>query len=122
MAQSLVLHRSVLRNGEHTGSIAIVSDLTGFRDQLLGYTKIAILVLITSLLATLPVAKRLLRIVSDPILRLSAVAAKVSMENDYSLRAKVSGKDEVGGLIGACLLYTSPSPRDRTRSRMPSSA
>ena len=23
---------------------------------------------------------------------------------------------------GACLLYTSPSPRDRTRSRMPSSA
>ena len=26
------------------------------------------------------------------------------------------------GLIDACLLYTSPSPRDRTRSRMPSSA
>ena len=25
-------------------------------------------------------------------------------------------------LTGACLLYTSPSPRDRTRSRMPSSA
>ena len=25
-------------------------------------------------------------------------------------------------LIGICLLYTSPSPRDRTRSRMPSSA
>ena len=28
----------------------------------------------------------------------------------------------VGGLVGACLLYTSPSPRDRTRARMPSSA
>ena len=26
------------------------------------------------------------------------------------------------GLASACLLYTSPSPRDRTRSRMPSSA
>ena len=25
-------------------------------------------------------------------------------------------------LIQSCLLYTSPSPRDRTRSRMPSSA
>ena len=24
--------------------------------------------------------------------------------------------------LGGCLLYTSPSPRDRTRSRMPSSA
>ena len=26
------------------------------------------------------------------------------------------------GRSGDCLLYTSPSPRDRTRSRMPSSA
>ena len=26
------------------------------------------------------------------------------------------------GLYSLCLLYTSPSPRDRTRSRMPSSA
>ena len=25
-------------------------------------------------------------------------------------------------VVGYCLLYTSPSPRDRTRSRMPSSA
>ena len=27
-----------------------------------------------------------------------------------------------GGRMYCCLLYTSPSPRDRTRSRMPSSA
>ena len=31
--------------------------------------------------------------------------------------------DDVDIVIGStCLLYTSPSPRDRTRSRMPSSA
>ena len=29
---------------------------------------------------------------------------------------------EVSEHLTACLLYTSPSPRDRTRSRMPSSA
>ena len=28
----------------------------------------------------------------------------------------------VGDMTKICLLYTSPSPRDRTRSRMPSSA
>ena len=28
----------------------------------------------------------------------------------------------VDQIVGGCLLYTSPSPRDRTRSRMPSSA
>ena len=27
-----------------------------------------------------------------------------------------------GDRIGSCLLYTSPSPRDRQKSRMPSSA
>ena len=32
--------------------------------------------------------------------------------------------DEIAEVLSAntCLLYTSPSPRDRTRSRMPSSA
>ena len=28
----------------------------------------------------------------------------------------------IGCAVQGCLLYTSPSPRDRTRSRMPSSA
>ena len=31
-------------------------------------------------------------------------------------------KDIFRRIIETCLLYTSPSPRDRTRSRMPSSA
>ena len=30
--------------------------------------------------------------------------------------------DKIKGWVFPCLLYTSPSPRDRTRSRMPSSA
>ena len=30
--------------------------------------------------------------------------------------------EQVDDLIYGCLLYTSPSPRDRTRARMPSSA
>ena len=30
--------------------------------------------------------------------------------------------DEMVARLHLCLLYTSPSPRDRTRSRMPSSA
>jgi len=35
---------------------------------------------------------------------------------------KISGFALAGNYLYACLLYTSPSPRDRTRSRMPSSA
>lgn len=98
---SLVLYRAVFLNGDRTGSIAIVTDLTGFRDQMLGYAKIAFLVLIASLLATFLATTRLLRIITDPILHLSALAVTVSTQHDYSLRATVSGNDEVGGLIGA---------------------
>ena len=42
---------------------------------------------------------------------------------NYKARAYVQRKEHFDGAnVYACLLYTSPSPRDRTRSRMPSSA
>ena len=43
---------------------------------------------------------------------------------DYRLKeiAKFDSSAKDGNSFGGCLLYTSPSPRDRTRSRMPSSA
>ena len=45
------------------------------------------------------------------------------IETDYRLRAAVLETiSEKTSLDICCLLYTSPSPRDRTRSRMPSSA
>ena len=37
---------------------------------------------------------------------------------EQSIMSRLEEKDP----LLACLLYTSPSPRDRTRSRMPSSA
>ena len=33
-----------------------------------------------------------------------------------------SRRELMGAELGSCLLYTSPSPRDRQKSRMPSSA
>ena len=47
-------------------------------------------------------------------------------ENGYGIPAfNVNNLEQVQAIMEAaydCLLYTSPSPRDRTRSRMPSSA
>ena len=41
---------------------------------------------------------------------------------DFESLVKNQGKAVVKISVTTCLLYTSPSPRDRTRSRMPSSA
>ena len=50
-------------------------------------------------------------------LRLPAGVKSVSRSStDLAVRSNTSDRPK------ACLLYTSPSPRDRTRSRMPSSA
>ena len=42
--------------------------------------------------------------------------------DDVALFARVRSLLRLKTLLDDCLLYTSPSPRDRTRSRMPSSA
>ena len=52
----------------------------------------------------------------------TSVDASVAFYNDMGFRVTEYTEDEDSGKLWACLLYTSPSPRDRTRSRMPSSA
>ena len=48
----------------------------------------------------------------------------MSEVKNYNEVTKIAGKHlgKVGGDGYSCLLYTSPSPRDRQKSRMPSSA
>ena len=64
-----------------------------------------------------------------PISTESEISVSPSFLGTYFLMATDSAGCTLGDTlqvsnnqIDACLLYTSPSPRDRTRSRMPSSA
>ena len=49
-----------------------------------------------------------------------SASGKVQPETEVKISPDVSG--EITELYVHCLLYTSPSPRDRQKSRMPSSA
>jgi len=66
--------------------------------------------------------------INDGVMPASAVRsdANLSLLNrNAALRAQFMQEDKANSkanTLNACLLYTSPSPRDRTRSRMPSSA
>ena len=69
-----------------------------------------------------PIAHRCVRLIAES-------AASVPLRSDDVRVAKLldrgmPGRSAIETLEGfyGCLLYTSPSPRDRTRSRMPSSA
>ena len=98
---TITLFRSVLLEEDKTGSIAIVSDLSGIRARFWEYTKIAILVLFISILATYLISARPLRIVSDPIVQLARIAGRVTAEENYSLRATAQSNDESGILVSS---------------------
>ena len=51
-----------------------------------------------------------------------SASADLSLKDQYIEKLQVVKGTIVDGKVITCLLYTSPSPRDRTRSRMPSSA
>ena len=52
---------------------------------------------------------------ANPVVRAGTLQADLA-RRDFTINAMALD------LVSGCLLYTSPSPRDRTRSRMPSSA
>ena len=70
------------------------------------------------------VNRRFIAPMYDVVLNLAAFLAAVasSVLLGHVLPAVFAALAVLAWLILACLLYTSPSPRDRTRSRMPSSA
>ncbi len=98
-SQSVTVVRAVSLDGEKTGFIAIVSDLSGFRAKLWEYAKIASLVLLLSILGTYLVTFRFLRAITEPMLQLADVASRVSQEENYNLRATARGTDEIGRVV-----------------------
>ena len=44
------------------------------------------------------------------------------LQDEHDAKLNLIRQYYANGVYNSCLLYTSPSPRDRTRSRMPSSA
>ena len=62
------------------------------------------------------------------VLGITAVAGNVPLyltEKNARIVCELAGRPDIGVYAGCarpCLLYTSPSPRDRSLSRMPSSA
>ena len=62
--------------------------------------------------------------ISGQVLADEALAKAKNCMSCHAIDKKLVGPayKDVAAMYKGCLLYTSPSPRDRTRSRMPSSA
>jgi len=95
----LEIFRSVRREKETLGTVYVREDLEELRSRTATYTRVAVFVVLGSLLVALVLSSRLQKLISAPILRLADVESRVSREKDFSLRAVKDSDDELGVLI-----------------------
>jgi signal transduction histidine kinase/CheY-like chemotaxis protein len=101
-SETLSVLRTVTFKHTKVGSISIISDLAILRQQVQRYSRISAALLVLCVLIAFLVSSKLLQMIVSPVLRLAAVATKVSGEKDYSLRAQErDGNDEVSLLVGS---------------------
>ncbi|MBW2209185.1 MAG: diguanylate cyclase [Deltaproteobacteria bacterium] len=83
---------NITHEGEIIGVVYIRSDTKAVRERLIWFLGIVCVVL-------LMLSAQMQRIITDPLLRLSAIARQISIERNYSLRVIGEGKDELGNLV-----------------------
>jgi signal transduction histidine kinase/CheY-like chemotaxis protein len=88
-------------DGQAVGVVYLQSDLSFVTDRLLRFALIGLGVLLGCLTVTYLLASRVQGIVSGPIEDLTRVAQSVSLDGDYSVRARASSNDEIGFLIAS---------------------
>ncbi|WP_166263835.1 ATP-binding protein [Marinobacter caseinilyticus] len=92
------LLQPVTLDDETVGHLYLISDLKALRAHIQTFIFIALSIGALIQLGLVFVALKLQRVVSEPILALSGTAERIAQEHDYSIRAPVSGQDELGRL------------------------
>ena len=96
---ALVLQRSMLQDGEIIGGVCLRSNLSAFDARLWRYASIAGILLLISTFVAFLLSLALQKGMLGPILELAEVARSVAIGQNYSVRAKKYGDDEIGTLI-----------------------
>jgi diguanylate cyclase (GGDEF)-like protein len=93
------LFTPVIYKGERAGTVYIRSDIKVIHDRLVWFLGIVAVVLLASLAVTFVLGAQMQRIITDPLLRLSAIARRITTDKNYSLRVANRSNDEIGNLI-----------------------
>jgi methyl-accepting chemotaxis protein len=95
---NLVVFKQVVLDGEKIGTVYLRDDMRRTRAELTMDITVAIPILLVAIVVGYLFASKLQRLITRPVLDLTAVAKEVSEKQDYSVRAKEKGKDELGYL------------------------
>ena len=96
--KGIELFHPIVLDDEPVGSVYIRADMAGFYSRVIRYAITLFGVMGLCLFLSYLLAARLRRTVARPIEELAGVMDTISRRKDYSLRAAVSGRDEIGSL------------------------
>ena len=86
----------MVSDGKRVGTLFMRSDFRGLQSRLTAYAFTAAIVLTVSCLLAFLISAKFQRFISTPILDLVGTARRISRNNDYSIRARQFGNDELG--------------------------
>ncbi len=94
----ITVFQPIIQQGKQLGTLYLRSDMNTLYERFRVYSLVVILIIIlTSCLAYL-LSLKLQQRIADPILELAETARAISDDQDYSVRAKKTGSDELGQL------------------------
>ncbi len=97
----IVLVRPVMMEYKTVGTVYLYCTREELYTRLVLYAGLTLLILLGTLLATIPLCNVLQHRISGPILSLAETAAAVTRDDNYAVRAIKSGNDELGLLTDA---------------------
>src|SRR5438093_757603 len=103
IAQPIVLERpeeTGTNRLSQVGMLYLQASLTDMYTRQWRYVGIACSVLLAAVVIAFLLARRLQRPITEPVLGLTAVARRVSEQEDYTVRVEQTANDEIGVLIG----------------------
>jgi signal transduction histidine kinase/DNA-binding response OmpR family regulator len=96
---ALLVTRPMLLNEMPLGVVWVRSAVTEVRERALNFGTTIALVITGSFALALLLAYLLQRLISDPLLHLTAITREVTRDGRYDLRAASGGDDEIGELV-----------------------
>jgi signal transduction histidine kinase/DNA-binding NarL/FixJ family response regulator len=97
--KSLLINRQIIFDNEKIGSIYLQSGLDDYTDRIKNFLNVFIIIFVTSFIITLLISIRLQQFISHPIINLTRIMQKISVNKNYNIKIEEKGKDEVGELI-----------------------
>lgn len=95
---SLAVFSRIMSGGHHLGSVYLHTTLADLRKEMMAYVRIVALITMASLSSSVLMSSRLQRLVSAPIVGLTAAAQQIAASGDYSTRVQRLADDELGTL------------------------